>query len=250
MHHVKFAAAGAPPLFDDREAQAAIRRVLVRERTRRRVPLRRSDRQRTRGHRGDRVDEVDLDRALHPQRASAVVQLRVARRDDEREHDMINPRRRHRGQSRWVPDDPPVPRPPTPDRPDTARSRRDARPDSGGPPGYSRRQGHAGIRALGGPPFSQAIATPAEHASRRWTTALELISLWPSEEALSKALGDALDYDPGRLEPPAGRSDGACRRRLWLVAHGHPAGARRLLRVGVLARAFPEVITPLPDRHT
>ena len=37
---------------------------------------------------------------------------------------------------------------------------------------------------------------------------------------------------------------------LGLVAHGHPAGARRLLRMGVLARAFPEVITPLPDRHT
>ena len=71
--------------------------------------------------------------------------------------------------------------------------------------------------------FSQAIATPAEHVGRRWTTAPELISLWSSKETLSKALGDALDYDPG---------------------------ARRLLRMGVLARAFPEVIAPLPDRHT
>jgi phosphopantetheinyl transferase len=58
--------------------------------------------------------------------------------------------------------------------------------------------------------FSQAIATPGEHASGRWTTDRELISLWSSKEALSKALGDALDYDPRRLESPAGWPDGAC----------------------------------------
>jgi phosphopantetheinyl transferase len=58
--------------------------------------------------------------------------------------------------------------------------------------------------------FSRAIATPSEHAGRRWTTDRELISLWSSKEALSKALGDALDYDPRRLESPAGWPDGAC----------------------------------------
>jgi phosphopantetheinyl transferase len=58
--------------------------------------------------------------------------------------------------------------------------------------------------------FSHAIATPGEHASGRWTTDPELISLWSSKEALSKALGDALDYDPRRLESPAGWPDGAC----------------------------------------
>jgi hypothetical protein len=52
--------------------------------------------------------------------------------------------------------------------------------------------------------FSQAIATPAEQASGRFTTDRDLISLWSSKEALSKALGDALDYDPRRLESPAG----------------------------------------------
>lgn len=58
--------------------------------------------------------------------------------------------------------------------------------------------------------FSQAIATPGEHASGRWSTDRELISLWSSKEALSKALGDALDYDPRRLESPAGWPDGVC----------------------------------------
>jgi len=58
--------------------------------------------------------------------------------------------------------------------------------------------------------FSQAIATPAEAASGRWTTDHDLISLWSSKEALSKALGDALEYDPRRLESPAGWPGGVC----------------------------------------
>ena len=58
--------------------------------------------------------------------------------------------------------------------------------------------------------FSQAISTPDEHASGRWSTDRDLISLWSSKEALSKALGDALDYDPRRLESPAGWPGGVC----------------------------------------
>lgn len=58
--------------------------------------------------------------------------------------------------------------------------------------------------------FSDAIATPAEQAGRRLSSDRELISLWSSKEALSKALGDALDYDPRRLESPAWWPGGAC----------------------------------------
>lgn len=58
--------------------------------------------------------------------------------------------------------------------------------------------------------FLQAIATPAEEDSGRWTSDDDLISLWSSKEALSKALGDALDYDPRRLESPAAWPGGAC----------------------------------------
>jgi 4'-phosphopantetheinyl transferase superfamily len=52
--------------------------------------------------------------------------------------------------------------------------------------------------------FPQAICTPAEQATGRWTADADLISLWSSKEALSKALGDALDYDPRRLDSPWG----------------------------------------------
>jgi phosphopantetheinyl transferase len=58
--------------------------------------------------------------------------------------------------------------------------------------------------------FGSAICTPAEKASERWTTDRDLISLWSSKEALAKALGDALDYDPRRLDSPAGWPDGVC----------------------------------------
>jgi hypothetical protein len=37
-------------------------------------------------------------------------------------------------------------------------------------------------------------------------------SLWSSKEALAKALGDALAYDPRRLESPLNWEDGAAGR--------------------------------------
>ncbi|MGO9908096.1 MAG: 4'-phosphopantetheinyl transferase superfamily protein [Solirubrobacteraceae bacterium] len=58
--------------------------------------------------------------------------------------------------------------------------------------------------------FATSISTPAEEAAARWTTDGEIVSLWSSKEALSKALGDALNYDPRRLESPAGWPDGIC----------------------------------------
>ncbi|HTX13395.1 MAG TPA: 4'-phosphopantetheinyl transferase superfamily protein [Solirubrobacteraceae bacterium] len=60
------------------------------------------------------------------------------------------------------------------------------------------------------PEFAPSISTPAELAAARWTTDTEIVSLWSSKEALSKALGDALDYDPRRLESPAGWPGGVC----------------------------------------
>ena len=91
--------------------------------------------------------------------------------------------------------------------------------------------------------FSQAIATPAEETSGRWRTDRDLISLWSSKEALSKALGDALDYDPRRLESPAGwpggvcgcwraavlpAPDGHCAWVCWRVSRDQPQSSRRL----------------------
>src|ERR1700729_2863927 len=69
-----------------------------------------------------------------------------------------------------------------------------------------------GIQRVGAcpPGVLQAISTPDEHAGGRWSTDRDLISLWSSKEALSKALGDALDYDPRRLESPAGWPGGVC----------------------------------------
>jgi len=52
--------------------------------------------------------------------------------------------------------------------------------------------------------FGPSISTPSEQAAGRWSTDAEIVSLWSSKEALSKALGDALDYDPRRLDSPAG----------------------------------------------
>ncbi len=60
------------------------------------------------------------------------------------------------------------------------------------------------------PQFAGSISTPAEEAAARWTTDEEIVSLWSSKEALSKALGDALNYDPRRLDSPAGWPDGIC----------------------------------------
>jgi phosphopantetheinyl transferase len=60
------------------------------------------------------------------------------------------------------------------------------------------------------PEFAESISTPTEYASGKWTTDRELISLWSSKEALAKALGNALDYDPRRLPSPASWPGGVC----------------------------------------
>jgi 4'-phosphopantetheinyl transferase superfamily len=54
--------------------------------------------------------------------------------------------------------------------------------------------------------FARSISTPSEKplGSHR-----HVVSRWSSKEALAKALGDALHYDPRRLESPAGWVDGA-----------------------------------------
>ncbi|HUA07557.1 MAG TPA: 4'-phosphopantetheinyl transferase superfamily protein [Solirubrobacteraceae bacterium] len=58
--------------------------------------------------------------------------------------------------------------------------------------------------------FGWSICTPTEMVCASGGTDRELISLWSSKEALSKALGDALGYDPRRLESPAGWPGGVC----------------------------------------
>jgi len=57
--------------------------------------------------------------------------------------------------------------------------------------------------------FARSICTPAEAEAMPWTIDRQIISLWSSKEALAKALGDALRYDPRRLESPASWADGA-----------------------------------------
>jgi 4'-phosphopantetheinyl transferase superfamily len=76
--------------------------------------------------------------------------------------------------------------------------------------------------------FADSIRTPTELAggspavdSDRFFT-----SLWSSKEALSKALGDALDYDPRRLEGPGAWPDGRAgpwRARALEVSADHVA---------------------------
>ena len=77
-----------------------------------------------------------------------------------------------------------------------------------------------------GPTFAETICTPAERATG-WP--LEhadgyLSALWSSKEALAKALGDPLAYDPSRLESPTawplGRS-GPWRATPLATAPGH-----------------------------
>ncbi|HET9094156.1 MAG TPA: 4'-phosphopantetheinyl transferase superfamily protein [Solirubrobacteraceae bacterium] len=54
--------------------------------------------------------------------------------------------------------------------------------------------------------LGESICTPGE--LRRYAERLDdpafVTSLWSSKEALAKALGDAVDYDPRRLESPLG----------------------------------------------
>ncbi len=52
--------------------------------------------------------------------------------------------------------------------------------------------------------FARSICTPAEEQEAPWRSNEEIVSLWASKEALAKALGDALRYDPRRLESPRG----------------------------------------------
>jgi hypothetical protein len=76
--------------------------------------------------------------------------------------------------------------------------------------------------------FADSIRTPAERAAGppREDHDRYFTSLWSSKEALSKALGDALDYDPRRLEGPGawprGRS-GPWRAEHLDVADGYVA---------------------------
>ena len=58
--------------------------------------------------------------------------------------------------------------------------------------------------------FIDSICTPAERADlERLTESQSGSSLWSSKEALSKALGDALAYDPRRLPSPLTWHNGA-----------------------------------------
>jgi hypothetical protein len=73
--------------------------------------------------------------------------------------------------------------------------------------------------------FLESICTPSERGSRRSDDAY-VSSLWCSKEALAKALGDALRYDPRRLGSPIfwpeGRS-GPWRAASLPVPAGHNA---------------------------
>ena len=74
--------------------------------------------------------------------------------------------------------------------------------------------------------FRRSICTPDEEAMGAWHSDAELTSLWASKEALAKALGDALRYDPRRLDSPIGWRDGACgpwRARAVDVGDGYRA---------------------------
>ena len=60
------------------------------------------------------------------------------------------------------------------------------------------------------PAFAESICTPAERADPAFHTlnTSDIISIWCSKEALAKALGDATQYDPRRLESPIRWRDG------------------------------------------
>jgi phosphopantetheinyl transferase len=50
--------------------------------------------------------------------------------------------------------------------------------------------------------FVRSISTPSELAAETPGDPDYAASLWSSKEALAKALGDAVDYDPRRLDSP------------------------------------------------
>lgn len=76
--------------------------------------------------------------------------------------------------------------------------------------------------------FAELICTPSERAeaARAGDHDAYLSSLWSSKEALSKALGDSLRYEPGQLESPmhwpVGRA-GAWRAQELAAPYGHVA---------------------------
>ncbi|MAT60759.1 MAG: hypothetical protein CMH41_03735 [Micrococcales bacterium] len=61
------------------------------------------------------------------------------------------------------------------------------------------------------PVFAESICTPAEwsKSQTRPETSLEVADVWSSKEALAKALGDAVKYDPRRLPSLALTPDSA-----------------------------------------
>ena len=75
------------------------------------------------------------------------------------------------------------------------------------------------------PAFARSICTPAEAAlaATPGDPDAYLTSLWSSKEAIAKALGDALAYDPRRLEAPmlwpAGRAGAWQSARLAVPDH-------------------------------
>jgi hypothetical protein len=58
--------------------------------------------------------------------------------------------------------------------------------------------------------FARSISTPAEALAADRRAERDIVSPWSGKEALAKALGDAVDYDPRRLESPAGWPGGMC----------------------------------------
>jgi hypothetical protein len=84
--------------------------------------------------------------------------------------------------------------------------------------------------------FAESICTPRERAQLGPLLHDDLLvaSLWSGKEALAKALGDAVDYDPRRLEAPLAWPDGRSGRWRakqiqvpsghvgWLVWAGEP----------------------------
>lgn len=62
--------------------------------------------------------------------------------------------------------------------------------------------------------FAATICTPAELEAARYVRDrnLCLTSMWSGKEALAKALGEPVSYDPTRLESPRCWPDGVCGR--------------------------------------
>ncbi len=88
--------------------------------------------------------------------------------------------------------------------------------------------------------FADLICTPAERPAAAGATDQDeyLTSLWCSKEALAKTLGDAVLYEPSRLESPAiwpNRSAGSLRAVRLSVANDHVAWVCWRTREGLTA---------------